>query len=138
MTDHLNYTVNELIEMGKAARGYFENQLGYTSACFNSFDLHEHGEHRAYFSLDDDFQKDFDYDRKYKVGSMVAVDLANFWDTITTWPNREQRELKIMARKLTALDTNLDLIKSAQVKVFVARLQPDIDSIRSMITDRRT
>ena len=65
---------------------------------------------------------------------MMSINLEDFWPTLESWPNREQRELEIMARKLAALDANLDQIQSAQVLAFVARLQPQIDEIRRMIT----
>ena len=39
-----------------------------------------------------------------------------------------------MDRKLASLDANLDQRQSAQVLAFGARLQPQIDEIRRMIT----
>ena len=65
---------------------------------------------------------------------MTRVELDDFWNTLEQWPNREQRELEIMARKLAARDSTLDQIQSAQVLAFVARLQPQIDEIRRLIT----
>ncbi len=130
-----DYTISELIALGKSAERFFDEKLGYTDVCFLDVTLWPNGSgHVFYFSLQDDFQKELHYDKRFECGSMISIPLEDFWNTIEQWPNREQRELEIMARKLAALDANLDQIQSAQVLAFVARLQPQIDEIRRMIT----
>jgi len=129
-----NYTISELIALGRSGAAFFEEKLGYTDASFLDVTLWSRDTHALYFSLHDNFQKEIPYDRRYKSDSMIKINLEDFWNTLEAWPNREQRELEIMARKLAALDANLDQIQSAQVLAFVARLQPQIDEIRRMIT----
>ena len=134
MTD--NYTISELIALGNSGAAYFEQNLGYTEANFIDVTLWRASGHVIYFSLEDDFQKELHYNNRFKCDSMISIHLENFWNTLEQWPNREQRELEIMARKLASLDANLDQIQSAQVLAFVARLQPQIDEIRRMITHK--
>ncbi len=130
-------TISELLNLGKMVERYFDEKLGYTDVHFQDVTLDPSGEcHRFYFRLQDDFQKELDFDKRCKCGAQF-IEIEGVWDILESWPNREQRELEIMARKLASLDANLDLIESAQVKAFVARLQPQIDEIRSMITDQR-
>ncbi len=129
-----NYTISELINLGKAAERFFESKLGYTTATFVDVTLRPNEYYVLYFSLHDDFQREISHDKRFKDDSMLAINLEGFWNTLEKWPNREQRELEVMARKLAALDANLDQIQSAQVLAFVARLQPEIDEIRRMIT----
>jgi len=129
-----DYKISELISLGKTAERVFEGKLGYTSASFHEMSLDSNNYHRLYFHLEDDFQNELPYDRRFKCGSMTIVRLENFWTTLEQWPNREQRELEIMAQKFAAIDANLDQIRSAQVRAFVARLQPEIDEIRRMLT----
>ncbi len=133
----IDYTINELIALGKTAERFFEDKLGYTIARFVDAIIWPVGNTTLYFDIQDDFQKELPYDRRFKSDSMLKVDLEDFWNTLEQWPNREQRELEIMARKLAALDANLDQIRSAQVLAFVARLQPQIDEIRRMITHEK-
>ena len=134
MTD--NYTINELITLGNSGARFFEEKLGYTTAEFIDVTLWRGGDHIVYFSLQDDFQKEISFGKRFKCDTMMLIHLDNFWTTLEQWPNREQRELEIMARKLAALDANLDQIQSEQVLAFVRRLQPEIDEIRRMITHR--
>ena len=129
-----NQTITELLALGKSAKAYFEHQLGYDDVAFNFVRLATHGDHKLEFTLGDKFQDNLTHDMKYKVGWTMNVPLEGFWDKLTTWPNREQRELTILARKMATIDGNLDEIKSAQVKAFIARMQPDIDSLRAQIT----
>ena len=133
-----DYTISEMIALGKSGAAWFEEKLGYTEVRFIDVTLWLSNHSVVYFALHDDFQKELSYDRRFKDDSMMSIDLEDFWTTLEAWPNREQRELEIMARKLAALDTNLDQIKSAQVHAFVARLQPQIDEIRRMITHEPT
>ena len=132
-----DYTISELIALGKSGELLFDAKLGYNEARFIDVTLRKTGSYVIYFSLQDDFQRDIDYDKKFRCGTMEAVNVQDFWNTLEAWPNREQRELEIMARKLAALDANLDQIQSAQVLAFVARLQPQIDEIRRMITHEK-
>ena len=132
MTD--NYTISELIALGNSGERFFEQKLGYTSARFIDVTLWKVSDHVIYFDLEDDFQKEIHYNHRFKCDSMVSIHLENFWTTLEQWPNREQRELEIMARKLASLDANLDQIQSAQVLAFVRRLQPEIDEIRRLLT----
>ena len=129
-----NYTISEMIALGKSGERFFDEKLGYTDADFVDVTIWKNGGHLVYFNLQDDFQQELDYNNRFKCDRMISIPLENFWPTIEAWPNREQRELEIMARKLAALDANLDQIQSAQVLAFVARLQPQIDEIRRMIT----
>ena len=131
-----DYTISELIALGKSGERFFEEKLGYTEVSFIDVTLRpgSNSHYVIYYSLQDDFQKELHYDKRFQCGSMISIYLEDFWKTIEAYPNREQRELEIMARKLAALDTNLDQIQSAQVLAFVARLQPQIDEIRRMIT----
>jgi len=131
MKDH---TISELLNMGKMIEKYFEERLGYTTVHLVDITLWPAGNHTFYFSLQDDFQESLDHNKRFKCGGMVSIEIEDVWTTMERWPNREQRELEIMARKLAALDANLDKIESAQVLAFVARLQPQIDEIRRMIT----
>ena len=129
-----DYKISELIALGKDGERFFEGKLGYTEASFMDVTLWRGGRYTVYFNLEDDFQKELHYDRRFKCDGMMSISLEDFWHTLEQWPNREQRELEIMARKLASLDANLDQIQSAQVLAFVARLQPQIDEIRRMIT----
>ena len=131
-----DYTISELIALGKSGERFFEEKLGYTEVSFIDVTLRSGtvNHHVIYYSLQDDFQKELHYDKRFKCGSMINIEIEDFWHTLEQWPNREQRELEIMARKLASLDANLDQIQSAQVLAFVARLQPQIDEIRRMIT----
>ena len=131
-----NQTISELINLGQMIERYFNEKLGYTTADFQDVTLSSSGYNRFYFTLEDDFQKEVSYEKRFKCGSMVSIPLEDVWDTVQAWPNREQRELEIMAQRLAALDANLDQIESAQVLAFVARLQPVIDEVRRMITDQ--
>jgi len=135
MTNYTAYTAWQLLDLGRSAQVYFEETLGYDEARFVEVSLRPSGDNNIQFSLTDDFQDGLSNDQKYKVGWAVFVPLDGFWDKLTTWPNREQRELTILARKVAAIDGNLDQIKSAQVLAFVARLQPDIDALRAQIED---
>jgi len=129
-----DYKISELITLGNVAVAFFENKLGYTRVSFQDVTLRPRGNHVLYFSLEDDFQEEIAYDKRFKSESMLSIELEDFWAILEAWPNREQRELEIMARKLATLDANLDQIQSAQVLAFVSRLQPQIDEIRRMIT----
>jgi len=129
-----DYTISELIALGKSGERFLEHKCGYTTTSFWDVTLNSSGHYVLHFSLQDDFQSGLSYDKKFKCGTVVCIELENFWTTLQSWPNREQRELEIMARKLASLDANLDQIQSAQVLAFVARLQPQIDEIRRMIT----
>ena len=129
-------TISELINLGKMVERYFDEKLGYTTAHLIDITLRPSNFHQLYFTLQDDFQSELDYDKRCKCGSMISIDLEYIWRTLESWPNREQRELEIMAQKLAALDANLDQINSERVRAFVARLQPQIDEIRQMITDQ--
>jgi hypothetical protein len=129
-----DYKISELIALGRNAAAYCEETLGYTSAELFDVTLYDSGENTIYLSLFDDFQKELFHDNKYKVGGTISFDLETIWDDLRAWPNREQRELEILARRLAALDANLDQVKSAQVRAFIARLQPEIDKMRAMIT----
>lgn len=129
-----DYKISELIALGKSGAAFFDEKLGYTSVYFIDITLWQGGDRKVYFSLQDDFQAEIHHDKRFKCGGLITIELENFWHTLEQWPNREQRELEIMARKLAALDANLDQIQSAQVLAFVARLQPQIDEIRRMIT----
>ena len=133
-----NYTISELLHLGKNGAAFFEGKLGYTTASFSDVTLWSNTNHSIYFSLQDDFQMETHMDKRFKCGSYLSIPLEDFWNTLEQWPNREQRELEIMARKLAALDANLDQIQSAQVRAFVQRLQPQIDEIRRMITHVKT
>ena len=132
MTD--NYTISELITLGNSGEAYFEGKLGYTEANFIDVTLWRASNHVIYFSLQDDFQKELHYNNRFKCDSMMSIHLEDFWNTLEQWPNREQRELEIMARKLASLDANLDQIQSQQVLAFVRRLQREIDEIRRLLT----
>ena len=129
-----DYTISEMIALGKDGERWFEEKLGYTTTNFVEVTLRGRGLHVLYFDLIDDFQNELPYGNRFKSEHMMSINLEDFWPTLESWPNREQRELEIMARKLAALDANLDQIQSAQVLAFVARLQPQIDEIRRMIT----
>lgn len=129
-----DYTISELIALGRNAAAYCEKTLGYTSATLFDVTIFDTGEINIYLSLVDDFQKELSHENKYKVGGMISFNLETLWDDLRAWPNREQRELEILARRLAALDANLDQVKSAQVRAFIARLQPEIDKMRAMIT----
>ena len=129
-----DYTISELIALGKDGERFFEEKLGYTEVSFIDVTIWPGSNSVIYYSLQDDFQKELHYDKRFECGSMINIEIENFWNTLEQWPNREQRELEIMARKLASLDANLDQIQSAQVLAFVARLQPQIDEIRRMIT----
>jgi len=130
------YNTKELVGMGKTAERQFLNMLGYDHALFDHVKLRPSGDHQFEFELRDNFQSNLAGAMQYKVGWCVNIPIENIWDKLATWPTREQRELTIMARKLTAIDADLDKITSAQVKAFVARLQPDIDALRRQITDQ--
>ena len=129
-----DYTISELIALGKSGAAFFGEKLGYTVVRFIDVTIWADNRINIYFDLRDDFQAEIAHEKRFKSDSMMKVDLEGFWDTLVAWPNREQRELEIMARKLATLDANLDQIQSAQVLAFVARLQPQIDEIRRMIT----
>ena len=129
-----DYTISELIALGSSGQAFFHDKLGYTTANFGEVQLRARGLHVLYFDLVDDLQQEIPYGNRFKSEHMMSIPLEDFWATLESWPNREQRELEIMARKLAALDANLDQIQSAQVLAFVARLQPQIDEIRRMIT----
>ncbi len=135
MTNYDNFTLTQLVDLGRSAEGYFEHKLGYDEVDFKRIWLNKHGAHRIEFTLHDDFQKDLPVEMTYKDGWSIMMDLnEDFWDKVTTWPTREQRELTILARKMATIDANIDDIKSHQVRAFVARLQPDIDDLRKRIT----
>ena len=133
-----NYTISDLMTLGRNGAVFFEDKLGYTTVGFTDVTLWPNNSHFLYFSLQDDFQMELHPDKRFMCGSYTNILLEDFWNTLEQWPNREQRELEIMARKLAALDTNLDQIQSAQVLAFVQRLQPQIDEIRRMITHVKT
>lgn len=130
----IDYTIAELLSMGETARTYFEKQLGYDSVNFDHVSLRSRGEHKLEFTLRDEFQKNLDYNMQYKVGPYITVPLDDIWVKLDAWPNREMRELTILARKMATIDADLDKITSAQVLAFVARLQPNIDDLRAQIT----
>ena len=130
-------TVADLLALGKSAENYFEKELEYDDVTFICIRLRPNGSHQLDFTLADKFQEYLAHDMKYKVGWAVSIPLDDFWDKVTTWPTREQRELTILARKMATIDANFDDIKSAQVRAFVARLIPDIDALRRQIADLR-
>ncbi len=130
------YTIDQLIALGTTAQTYFEKELGYDRAQFDHVRLRTGGDHKLEFELFDEFQKNLPHDMKHKVGWSVDVPLENFWNKLTAWPNREQRELVVLSRKMALIDGNLDDIESAQVRAFVERMQPDIDALRAQITDQ--
>ena len=131
-------TISELLELGRMGKAYFEDTLGYTEVAFIDVTLRAHGNHTVYFTIYDDFQREIPEDMRYRNSYMESIDLGVFWDKLLTWPNREQRELEILARKMASIDGNLADIQSAQVLAFVKRIQPEIDKIRAAITDQRT
>ena len=138
MTDYSKYTMMDLMALGKVAETYFGKELGYDETEFKRVWLNGHGGHRIEFMLHDTFQHNLPIEMQYKDGWAIMLDLDDtFWDKVTTWPTREQRELTILARKMTAIDADLGDIRSAQVLAFIARLQPDIDALRRQIADLR-
>ena len=137
MTTYDNFTITELVALGKTAENYFKSHLGYDEATFKRIWLSASGAHRVDFTLHDTFQNSLPPETTYKVGWSVTLDLEGFWDKVTSWPTREQRELTILARKMAAIDADLCDIRSAQVLSFIARLQPDIDALRAQIADLR-
>ena len=138
MSTYDSYTSTQLIQLGVTAQSYFEDKLGYDEVTFRRIWLNAHGAHRIEFTLHDTFQRNLPVEMTYKDGWSIMLDLDDtFWDKVTTWPTREQRELTILARKMTAIDADLGDIRSAQVLSFIARLQPDINALRAQIADLR-
>ncbi len=131
----MTYTIEELLALGEAGKAYFERELGYDTVGFYQVRVRSGRDHQLEFELFDEFQKNLHVDMRYKVGWAVDIPLEDFWGKLTTWPDREQRELTILARKMTSVDADLDQIKSAQVRAFVARIQPDIDALRRQLAD---
>lgn len=130
-------TVEQVVEIGEQTAKYFTERLGYDSALFNYATISASGRVKLSFDYIDNFQQEIDQDKRYRSGVYETIDLDDLATKLAVWPMREQRELEILARRLSALGQNTADIRSAQVRAFVERLQPEIDKVNRALTDQR-
>lgn len=133
-------TINDIRVTAEVAEEYFTTKLGYTRAKF-SFGAVYKDKITLFFDLYDDFQEKLPSEMRYKTGGANTVqvdDHHEFWAKLQNWPNREQRELHIMARKAAAIDADLEFIQSAQVRAFVESLRPSLEELRRQIGHEST
>lgn len=114
-------TITHLIATGENAAVYFADECGYTSTEFREVGISVLGGVTYRFHLHDDFQAHLNYNIRQHVGWDVEV-TAEQIENLTSWPNREQRELAVLAAQLASIGENTDKIESAQAAAFVKRL----------------
>lgn len=135
--------IADLITIGETAEAYFLGPLGYTRADFDGVEIDSKGQIAWQFQLYDDFQKDLpselrvnhSYIHRINHWTLEEAD-ATLLEYIEKMPNRAQRELQVLAKKMGSIDSDISLLVSAQAKAFVERLQPSIDELRRQLTDQ--
>ena len=130
-------TVSEMLRRGQEAQYYFSDKLGYDTAVFHSIRIGQDGFITYHINLDDDFQAELPHDQRYLVSYSEEVTDEDFYGILERWPNREQRELYVLAAAVAPLSTMAKELRTARVLAFVARLQPDLDELRRQLTDQR-
>lgn len=131
MTD---YNIAELLSRGKSAEHHFAEKLGYNTAQFGSVMISKASYITYHFNLRDDFQEGLPYERRYHHGPCEILPDEDFYGCLERWPNREQRELYILAQQVAPLTDMAKEIQSAQVLAFVERLKPDLDELRRRLS----
>ena len=140
---NLETNIADLITIGETAEAYFLGPLGYTTAAFDRVSINSEGKPEWEFELFDDFQKDLTSDLRvnhsyvHRIGYWTLQEAdATLLEYIEKMPNRAQRELQVLAKKMGSIDADMSLLVSAQAKAFVERLKPSIDELRRQLTDQ--
>lgn len=126
-------TIDELIQIGKNAEAYFLMHKGYDTAEFRSFSVRKDGTVTYNFDLYDDFQTPIPVHYRCQHEYCMTIDFEDMRN-LERWPNREQRELSVLAAQLAAIDNDASKLMSLSAQNFVAGLKPQIDTLRNQIT----
>jgi hypothetical protein len=119
----------------RTAAMYLQTVKGYDSAKFTyimSMEREEGAALSIYFALYDDFQYEVPEQYRQKHGYSIELSLEEL-NHIENWPNREQRELCVLAARLAGVSAASDKLMSAAAQSFVAGLLPTIETIRNQI-----
>jgi hypothetical protein len=123
-----SFNIEHMIAAGNQAEAIFKDTLGYNNACFDSISITDYSVNMA-FELNDDFQEGLPPAEKCKAGWHVPISLMEdipldeFWNAISTWPTREQRELHVMAAQLAKVGQSCDGMVGKQVEAFVNQIK---------------
>lgn len=109
--------------------------LGYDKVFVESIEFPSHNyEGRVHLRAEDDFQSDLPAGLTYESGFMI-LDLDDIEELLASWPNREQRELRVQARILAQSTANADKLVSIAGREFVAEMQRLGKEVSRMIED---
>lgn len=132
----LEFSARELHEFGKEAAETFHLHKGYDTAeflCLKVFSdciIFE-------FQLGDYFQTHLDYSKRYRHGYVdielreVDLTLPQFRAEVAAWPNREQRELRVLARQLA--DISPDKMSSLAGQEFAAKIRAESVALDNLL-----
>tara|TARA_R110000868_G_scaffold76760_8_gene220454 strand:- start:310 stop:738 length:429 start_codon:yes stop_codon:yes gene_type:complete len=90
------------------------------------------------YTAQDDFQAHLDYDKRVNSGYSETVEGKSFLElqeALTSIPNREMRELQVMAKKLAGM-TDSSKLTSAMAKSFAASITEAHSNLLTMIEDK--
>lgn len=127
-------TVESLLAAAEYAQTYTKDVLGYDQVCFNSIRISPCGEIVYSFDLIDEFQRYLPEEVRDRSGYYQEINHP-LLENLQKWPNREMRELGVMAKKLSLLGQQTDELKSELARSFNARFAADLASLQNLITN---
>jgi hypothetical protein len=138
MEQRPSVTTKSLIDAGNQAVHLFTTQLGYNNATFDAVHITSNVI-TLEFDLTDDFQEDLNSGERYLAGWLTNIKLESnhpiqeFWDKMTAWPTRAQRELHIMAGQLAKIGQSCDDMVTKQVEAFVNQIKTQQSDIAKLV-----
>ena len=123
-----NLTVNDLVNEGESMDAFFRITLGFDIVDFEWVRASPDGDVSFIFTLYDDFQRDLPSEHRVEhepYRSFSGETITDIWASIRRIPNRERRELLVMAKQLAGAMSQADKLVSLAGQEFAAKLKQD-------------
>ena len=123
-----NLTVNDLVNEGESMDAFFLATLGFDIVNFEWVRVSPDGDVSFIFTLYDDFQRNLPSEHRVEheaYRSFSGETITDIWASIRRIPNRERRELLVMAKQLAGAMSQADKLVSLAGQEFAAKLKQD-------------
>jgi len=124
-----------------AIEKFCRETLGYTTAEVLSVNLRENGSGEVVINLTDDFQDNLSadihyYHERYRYVSFDSPEAVGI-GLFLSYPNRAQRELRVMARQMASVKGMGEHLASVEAQHFVTTILRNADKLFEAIEDKR-
>ena len=123
-----NLTVNDLVNEGESMDAFFRITLGFDIVDFEWVKVSPDENISFIFTLYDDFQRNLPSEHRVEheaYRSFSGETITDIWASIRRIPNRERRELLVMAKQLAGAMSQADKLVSLAGQEFAAKLKQD-------------